>query len=85
MVRVNYLGIGDPKVVFRRFAVWRGALADLRLRCFPMKEDYLALDALIKALDATATHFTGEEDFYGKVAVCFSMKGVSEPPGEYEH
>ena len=85
MVRMRYLGIGEPRDANRRYAVWRADLAALRLNCAPMREDYLALDALIKALDATATHFTGEADFYGGVAVCFTMNDRGQKARDYEH
>jgi hypothetical protein len=81
---MKYLGIGEPQAVFRRYAAWRADLASLRRRCVPMQDDYVALDALISALDTAATHFTGDGDFYGRVAVCFSMRGVAEPPPEYD-
>lgn len=73
MARQRYIGVIDPQAAFRRYAVWRDDLTKLRLNCFPMQADYLALDSLMKALDATATHFTGEADFYKRVSVPFSM------------
>jgi hypothetical protein len=59
MVQVRYLGIGNPKAAFARLKPLRD---EIMLR--PFGTDYLILDALTKALDTAAYHFTREPDFY---------------------
>ena len=76
MARMRYLGVTQPVEVFGRYRQARREWCDLRLRCVPLGADYQALDALIRALDDTAHHFTGKEDFYGGRAPHHTTTGI---------
>ena len=69
---MRYLGVPTPDATFARYADMRRELCALRGNCFPMNDDYLALSDLIAALDRTATHFTGADDFYAGRSVPYS-------------
>ena len=64
MVRIRYTGVSNPEGTFGRYRAWRTELTTLRGNCTPLGPDYKALDGLIKALDVTAAHFTGDAHFY---------------------
>lgn len=68
-MRMRYLGVSDPEKVFGQWRALRRDWCDLRLKCAPFSEEWKALDAMIKSLDAGAGCFTGQEDFYGGVSV----------------
>jgi hypothetical protein len=64
MVKVNYCGITNPKEAFGRLRPFRAEILAMQHRYRPFDTDYLILDALRKALDTAAYHFTREPDFY---------------------
>jgi len=64
MVRMNYVGITDPKAAFAELAPFRAKLIAMKRKVRPFGSDYLILDALDKALDTAAYHFTREPHFY---------------------
>ncbi len=76
MVKVNYIGITNPKEAFANLRPMRDQLIQLQGRLRPFGADYLIPDVVMKALDTAAYHFTSEPDF-------FSMKpeqSRSSPP-----
>ncbi|MDQ0462559.1 hypothetical protein QO010_000307 [Caulobacter ginsengisoli] len=64
MVKINYVGLGDPKAHFEALGEYRHKLLEMRKKHRPFGTDFLILDAAIKALDTAAYHFTREPDFY---------------------
>ena len=64
LVPVRYPGIADPAQAFARLAPFREEIIRLQTRLRPFATDYLILDALKKALDTAAYHFTHEPDFF---------------------
>ena len=64
MVPVRYTGIANPHEVFGRLAPFRSEIIAMQATLRPFATDYLILDALKKALDTAAYHFTREPDFY---------------------
>ena len=64
MVKMNYVGITDPNRAFADLKPFRDRLIAMQGRLRPFHTDYLILDALRKALDTAAYHFTREPDFY---------------------
>jgi hypothetical protein len=63
MVKVRYLGIGDPRAAFEELRPYRQRLVDLQSRCRPFKTEFLILYAAQAALDAAAHYFTGDPQF----------------------
>jgi hypothetical protein len=64
MVKMNYVGITDPHRAFAELKPFRDRLIALKGKLRPFHTDYLILDAVQKALDTAAYHFTREPDFY---------------------
>jgi hypothetical protein len=64
MVKMQYLGVADPKQAFGALRPLRDELIRMQTRCRPFSPDYLVLSAAAKALDTAAYHFTGEADFF---------------------
>ncbi len=64
MVPVRYTGVTDPKTAFAELRPFRAQLIAPQGRVRPFGPDYLILDAVRKALDTAAYHFTSEPDFY---------------------
>lgn len=64
MVKVRYLGIGDPRAAFEELRPYRQRLVDLQSRCRPFKTEFLILYAAQAALDAAAHYFTGDPQFF---------------------
>lgn len=67
MVRLSYLGLGDPAACLRRFEALRPFVADLRglqRLCAPGQGDYLAFEVAIDALETAAFHFTRRPFFF---------------------
>jgi hypothetical protein len=64
LVQVRYPGIANPDQAFSRLAPFRAEIIRMQTRLRPFATDYLILDALKKALDTAAYHFTREPDFF---------------------
>ncbi|HEY2178612.1 MAG TPA: hypothetical protein VGH15_08515 [Caulobacteraceae bacterium] len=64
MVPVRYTGIANPHDAFARLKPFRDDIIRMQGKLRPFATDYLILDALKKALDTAAYHFTREPDFY---------------------
>ena len=64
MVRIRYPGVVEARQAFEALKPFRDALLRLQSQCRPFGPDYLILDAVRKALDTAAYHFTGEPDFF---------------------
>ena len=64
MVQMRYVGVIDPAGAFNELRPLRAKLRAMQDRVRPFGSDYLILDAVLKALDTAAYHFTREPDFY---------------------
>jgi len=64
MVRHRYVGVTDPRAAFTDLAPLREKLIRLQGRVRPFGPDYLILEAVKKALDTAAHHFTGDPRFF---------------------
>ncbi|WP_374472888.1 hypothetical protein [Phenylobacterium sp.] len=64
MVRVRYTGVPQAKEAFETLRPLHASLVRLQSQCRPFGPDYLVLDAVKKALNTAAYHFTGEPDFF---------------------
>jgi hypothetical protein len=64
MVQVRYTGIHDASAAFETLRPFRAKLMELQSRVRPFGSDFLILDAVRKALDTAAYHFTREPEFY---------------------
>jgi hypothetical protein len=64
MVKMRYIGLTDPKGAFSDLRPFRNAILAMKSRCRPAGPDYLILEAVQKALDTAAYHFTREPDFF---------------------
>jgi hypothetical protein len=64
LVQVRYLGIANPVEAFAQLRPFRAQIIAMQTKLRPFATDYLILDALKKALDTAAYHFTREPDFY---------------------
>jgi hypothetical protein len=64
VVPVRYTGIANPHEAFARLRPFRSEIIAMQTQLRPFATDYLILDALKKALDTAAYHFTREPDFY---------------------
>jgi len=64
MVKINYLGITNPAEAFGALRPFRERLIAMQGRCRPFGADYLILDAVKKALETAAFHFTREPEFF---------------------
>ncbi len=64
MVPVRYTGLPDPKGAFDELHPLRERVRGMQDRFRPFGPDYLILDAVRKALDTAAYHFTHEPDFF---------------------
>lgn len=64
MVRTQYTGIDDAKARFGRLRALREELIRMQDQVRPFGPDFLILEAVRKALDTAAYHFTREPDFY---------------------
>jgi hypothetical protein len=64
VVRMRYSGVQQAKQTFAALKPFRDNLIRMQTQCRPFGSDYLILDAVKKALDTAAYHFTGEPDFY---------------------
>ena len=64
MAKFRRNGVADPKPYFDKLRPFREALIDLQNRYRPFGPDYLVLEAVKKALETAAHHFTGEPDFF---------------------
>lgn len=65
MVKVNYIGVTNPRA---EFAALRGAhdrLLALMIKCKPQGPDYRVLLEAKTALDRAAQHFTQDPYVYG--------------------
>jgi hypothetical protein len=65
MVRQRYLGILYPHDEFAALRDFHARLLQLQCRCTPLKDDYMAINAILMALRQAAHHFTGDPHFYG--------------------
>lgn len=65
MVRVRYIGVMFPESEFSKLREAYRHLRELQGKCRPMGDDYLALDAALRALMEAAAHFTKDPYFYG--------------------
>jgi hypothetical protein len=66
-VAVTYVrrrGLSEPFAAFERLRPFREALIGLQNQCRPFGSDYLVLEAVKKALETAAHHFTAEPDFF---------------------
>ncbi|HWE98687.1 MAG TPA: hypothetical protein VG248_02720 [Caulobacteraceae bacterium] len=64
MVRIPYPGIGDAKTRFAKLRPLREELIRMQDQVRPFGPEFLILEAVRKALDTAAYHFTREPDFY---------------------
>jgi hypothetical protein len=64
MTRIRYTGIADAKAAFAALAPLRQRLLMMQWRLRPFGADYLVIDAVKRALDTAAYHFTREPDFF---------------------
>jgi hypothetical protein len=64
MVPVRYTGITNAAAAFHDLRPLREKIIGLQGRVRPFGSDYLVLDAVRKALDTAAYHFTSEPDFF---------------------
>jgi hypothetical protein len=60
----RYVGITSPKDAFAELRPLRQRIIAMQGRVRPFGPDYLILDAVKKALDTAAYHFTSEPDFF---------------------
>jgi hypothetical protein len=65
MVKVNYVGVTNPRAAFNELRPLRDKLRAMQGKCRPFQADYLVLDAALKALDTAAYHFTREPEYFG--------------------
>jgi hypothetical protein len=63
-MRNTYVGVVNPRGAFEALAPFREKLIAMQGRVRPFGPDYLILDAVKKALDTAAYHFTREPSFY---------------------
>ena len=63
MVYVRRKGVADPKPYFERLRGFRDGIVELQNRYRPFGPDFLILEAVKKALDTAAHHFTGDATF----------------------
>lgn len=64
MVQVRYTGITNARDAFESLRPFRARLMELQSRVRPFGPDFLILDAVRKALDTAAYHFTREPEFF---------------------
>lgn len=64
MVQVRYPGVANAVEAFARLRPFRDEIIRMQTRVRPFATDYLILDALKKALETAAYHFTREPDFF---------------------
>jgi hypothetical protein len=64
MVHRLYTGLVDANQAFADLTPLRKRLIEMQCRYRPFGPDYLILDAVTKALDTAAYHFTRQPDFY---------------------
>jgi hypothetical protein len=64
MVVVRYTGVTNPVDTFGELRPLRQRLLAMQDQVRPFGPDYLILDAVKKALDTAAYHFTREPDFF---------------------
>lgn len=64
MTRMRYPGVVEARQAFEALKPFRQNLIEMQVRCRPFGPDYLILDAVRKALDTAAYHFTGEPEFF---------------------
>jgi hypothetical protein len=65
MVKRTYIGIPNPERTFDDLRPFYVQLRRLQGNCFPLNPGYEALQAVLKALNDAATHFTKDRYFYG--------------------
>ena len=64
MVRVRYNGLSNATEAFGALKPLREAITRMQGRYRPFGPDYLILDAVKKALDTAAFHFTSDHEFF---------------------
>ncbi|MFN3584649.1 hypothetical protein [Phenylobacterium sp.] len=64
MTRIRYPGVVEARQAFEALKPFRQNLIEMQARRRPFGPDYLILDAVRKALDTAAYHFTGEPEFF---------------------
>ena len=64
MVPVRYTGVANPHDAFAGLRPFREALIRMQGTVRPFGPDYLILEAVKKALETAAYHFTREPDFF---------------------
>lgn len=64
MVQIRYPGVVEARAAFEALKPFREAVIRMQAQCRPFGPDYLILDAVRKALDTAAYHFTGEPEFF---------------------
>ncbi|MDQ2861989.1 MAG: hypothetical protein M3T55_14980 [Pseudomonadota bacterium] len=64
MVQIRRTGLPSPKLAFDELRPLRERLIRMQDAYRPFGSDYLILDAVKKALDTAAYHFTSEPDFF---------------------
>jgi hypothetical protein len=64
MVKMSYLGITNPAEAFAALRPFRKQVIEMQMRCRPFGTDYVILEAVNKALDTAAYHFTREPNFF---------------------
>ena len=65
MVKVNFVGVVNPKSAFDELRPLRARLQAMQNSCRPFHADYLVLAAAVKALDTAAFHFTHDPEYFG--------------------
>lgn len=64
VVKVRRTGVADAKPYFDRLRPGRDTLIELQGKYRPFGPEFLILEAVKKALDTAAHHFTGDPNFY---------------------
>ena len=64
-MRNVYIGVTNPRGAFEELKPLREKLIAMQGRVRPFGPDYLVLEAVKKALETAAYHFTREPSFFG--------------------
>jgi hypothetical protein len=64
MVHLRRKGLHSPAAAFAGLRPFRDALIEMQNQCRPFGPDFLILEAVKRALDTAAHHFTGEPSFF---------------------
>jgi hypothetical protein len=64
MVKINYVGIGDPIAAFDALRPYVAELRKMQMKCKPFGRDYHAIAIALDGLESAAYHFTRRPHFY---------------------